>query len=130
MFMFMVRGPLILGCVMWLGATAALRIAGGRIVPTTPAGILIAFTASFAAMAWLARHVCRRLQIAPADWPVATIALAAPTLLLDPFSSAFFPVVFPNIRPDAAGAFGGWMLSCVAGALCGATIGRPNRSEG
>ncbi len=126
----MLRRPLILGGLIWLGATVLLRVAGRHIVPTTPGKIIITFAASFAAMAWVARRVCRRFEIAPADWPVAAVALAAPTLLLDPFSSAFFPIVFPNIRPDAAGAFGGWMLCCVAGALCGATIGRPDRLEG
>jgi hypothetical protein len=126
----MPRRPLILGCLIWVGATVLLRVAGGHIVPTTPAKIVVTFVASFAAMAWLARRVCRRFEIERADWPVAAVALAAPTLLLDPFSSAFFPLIFPNIRPDAAGAFGGWMLSCVAGALFGVTIGRPDRLEG
>ena len=126
----MPRRPLILGCLIWLGATVLLRVAGGHLVPTTPAKIVVTFVVSFAAMAWVARRVCRRLEIEPTDWPVAAVAFAAPTLLLDPFSSAFFPVVFPNIRADAAGAFGGWMLCCVAGALCGATIGRPDRSDG
>ena len=126
----MPRGPLVLGCIIWLGATIVFRIAGQHLVPTTPAMIVATFAASFVLMAWLARRVCRRFGVAAPDWPVATVALAAPTLLLDPFSSAFFPIVFPNIRPDAAGAFGGWMLCCVAGALCGASIGRPGRSEG
>jgi hypothetical protein len=45
-----------------------------------------------------------------------------PTLLLDPFSSAFFPAVFPNIAPEMAGVFGGWMLCSCAGALLGAAV--------
>jgi len=50
-----------------------------------------------------------------------------PTLLLDPFSSAFFPIVFPNIAPEMAGVFGGWMLLCCAAALVGVTIQWPDR---
>ena len=37
------------------------------------------------------------------------------TLVLQPrvtFSSAFFPLVYPNIPEHAAGLFGGWMLWC------------------
>jgi len=47
-----------------------------------------------------------------------------PTLCLDAFSATFFPAVFPNIAPGAAGVFGGWMLACCAGGLIGATLGR------
>ncbi len=50
------------------------------------------------------------------------MSVALPTLLLDPFSSAFFPAVFPNMAPEVAGVFGGWMLWCCAGALVGVMI--------
>jgi len=39
-------------------------------------------------------------------------------------ASAFFPVVFPNMAPEAAGIFGGWMLCCCAGAAIGASFGK------
>jgi hypothetical protein len=42
--------------------------------------------------------------------------------VLDPFSSVFFPFVFPNMSPAVAGVFGGWMLWCCAGALIGAMV--------
>jgi hypothetical protein len=47
-----------------------------------------------------------------------------PTLLLDPFSCAFFHTVFPNLDPGAAGAFGGWMLIFCAGAVAGVWVKR------
>jgi hypothetical protein len=47
-----------------------------------------------------------------------------PTLLLDPFSSAFSLVVFPNMQTEAACLFGGWMPWCCAGALMGVAIRR------
>jgi hypothetical protein len=114
-----------LGFVIWLVATIVLRVAGQHIVPTKGWAIVVTFVVSFAAMAWVARYICRRVGVRPTDWPAAAISLATPTLVLDPFSSAFFSVLFPNIRADAAGAFGGWMLCCVAGAVCGACVGRP-----
>jgi hypothetical protein len=72
----------------------------------------------------LARRLCRRFHLPTDAWPGAAISLALPTLLLDPFSSAFFPVVFPNIPASAAGIFGGWMLCCCAGALTGVIFRR------
>ncbi len=75
-------------------------------------------------MAWLARRLCRRFRLQPNEWPAGAISLALPTLVLDPFSSAFFPFVFPNLAPELAGVFGGWMLFCCAGALLGATVRR------
>jgi len=75
-------------------------------------------------MAWIVRRLCRRFQLPRDQWLRGALSVALPTLLLDPFSSAFFPVVFPNMAPEAAGVFGGWMLWCCAGALVGAIIRR------
>jgi len=47
------------------------------------------------------------------------IALFLPTLVLDALASAFFPWVYPNFSPVAAGIFGGWMLVCCGGGLAG-----------
>lgn len=111
------------GFVIWLGATIALRIAGQRLLrPGDWKGMLILFVVSFPLMAWIVRRLCSRFQLAAEQWPGGAISIALPTLLLDPFSSAFFPVVFPNMAPEVAGVFGGWMLWCCAGAMVGATL--------
>jgi hypothetical protein len=100
--------------VIWAGATLVLRLAGQYILrPGDTGGTLVLFAISFPAMAFLARRLCAG--------PAGAVALALPTLLLDPFSSAFFPMVFPNMSPQVAGVFGGWMLWCCAGALIGAS---------
>jgi hypothetical protein len=88
--------------------------------------MLILFAVSFPLMAWLVRRLCGRIQLRPEQWPAGAVSVLLPTLLLDPFSSAFFPVVFPNMAREVAGVFGGWMLWCCAGALIGVTI-RPRR---
>jgi hypothetical protein len=36
-------------------------------------------------------------------------------VLLDSFLQRFFPVVFPNMSPQVAGVFGGWMLVVLRG---------------
>ncbi|MGA8493230.1 MAG: DUF5367 family protein [Terriglobales bacterium] len=115
------------GLGIWIVATIALRIAGQHFLrPDDWKGTLILFAISFPLMAWLVRRLCRQFEPRPEQWPAGAISIALPTLLLDPFSSAFFPVVFPNMSPEVAGVFGGWMLWCCAGALVGATL-RPRR---
>jgi hypothetical protein len=117
------------GLAIWLTATVALRVAGQRLLhPGDWQATLILFALSFPLMAWLARRLCRRFGLPQEEWLGGALSIALPTLLLDPFSSAFFPVVFPNMAPEVAGVFGGWMLWCCAGALVGATIGRSNHS--
>jgi hypothetical protein len=117
------------GFVIWLAATAFLRFSGQHLLrPGHGAGTLILFAVSFLLMALLARRLCRRFQPRVEDWPAGAISLALPTLLFDPFSSAFFPLAFPNIAPEMAGVFGGWMLFCCAGALAGVMVRRARPS--
>lgn len=124
MFMLIHLRLFLIGFVIWLGATVVLRFAGQYLLRSgASATIIVLFAVSFAAMALLARNLCRGAHLAREDWPRGAISLALPTLLLDPFSSAFFPVVFPNMAAGLAGVFGGWMLVCCAGALTGAIVG-------
>jgi Family of unknown function (DUF5367) len=108
--------------VGWMVATLALR-AGGQYVlrPGDWAGTLLLFGVSFPFMAFLIRRLCNGLN--------GALVVLAPTLLLDPFSSAFFPVVFPNMAPEVAGVFGGWMLWCCAGGLLGSIARRSTPSR-
>ena len=125
MFIFLHRRLFVTGLGIWAAATLVLRIAGQYLLrPPTWRAALILFVVSFPAMAWLARHLCGEIHVKREDWPAGAISLVLPTLLLDPFSSAFFPFVFPDIAPGMAGVFGGWMLCCCAGALTGVIIGR------
>ena len=128
--MFMYNRRLFLfGLALWLGATIALRFGGQLLLrPGHWSATLLLFALSLTVMALLARRLCKSAQL-PADrWLSGAFSLALPTLLLDPFSSAFFPVVFPNMAPEVAGTFGGWMLICCAGALLGGTF-RPSRQS-
>jgi hypothetical protein len=109
------------GLLVWLGATLALRVAGDHVLrPGDTAGTLMLFFLSFPLMAWLIRRLCRSLP--PEQRLSAAISFALPSMLLDPFSSAFFPRVFPNMPASLAGVFGGWVLWCCAGALVGVII--------
>jgi len=116
---------LLYGIGLWIAGTVALRAFGQRLLhPDRWAAILILFAVSFLLMALLVRRLCAKFQLPRDKWPAGAISLALPTLLLDPFSSAFFPSVFPNISPSAAGLFGGWMLCCCAGAMAAAVFRR------
>jgi hypothetical protein len=108
------------GCL----ATAALRLAGQRILPVNHwIFVVLLFITSFVLVALLVRRVCKRAKLPREEWLAGAVSLLLPTLLLDPFSSAFFPAVFPNIPPAASGLVGGWMIICCAGGLLG-VLGR------
>jgi len=108
------------GFIGWLAATAALRVWGQHVLrPGDLTRTLVLFAFSFPLMAFLIRRLCSRLRLRREEWLSGAVAILAPMLLLDPFSSAFFPVVFPNMAPEMAGVFGGWMLWCCAGGLLG-----------
>ncbi len=111
------RQFLFLGFGLWLLGTALLRVAPVQLLPPfSPSRILVLYAASFGLTFFLVRQfIARRLQTSDARG--ACIALVLATLLLDPFSAAFFPKVFPNWPAEAAGVFGGWMLVFCAGAL-------------
>jgi hypothetical protein len=114
-----------IGLIIWIAATIALRFTGQRILhPGARLGTLILFAASFLLTAALVRRLCVRFKLPPEEWPAGAVLVLLPTLLLDPFSCAFFPIVFPNMAPEVAGVFGGWMLICCAGGLVGVTFRR------
>jgi len=120
----MSRRLLAYGFLLWLAGTVGVRLWGRFLLhPGSLLGTSLLYALSFLAMAGLSPRLCRQAALPRREWPSGAISLALPTLLLDPLSSAFFPVVFPNITPAAAGLFGGWMLCCCAGVLLGATIG-------
>ena len=120
-FMFMFpRYALLSGLLAWLVGSVALRLGGQYVLPVAggPQTLLL-FAASVPASAWFTRGFCRAFQLKRDRWSAAAVALVLPTLVLDAFSVAFFPIAFPNIAPNAAGVFGGWMLCCCAGGLLG-----------
>jgi hypothetical protein len=114
---------LLYGLAIWTGATFALRLAGQHLLrPGKWTTTLVTFLIVFPVMAWIVRRLCRKTHLPPERWVGGAVSLALPTLLLDPFSSAFFRVVFPNIAPEMAGVFGGLMLWCCAAAMVGVMI--------
>lgn len=116
-----------LGVFLWAAGTIAIRLAGDRLLhPNQPLRSALLYLGSFVLLAIVTRRICRRLKLERNFWPQAASLLILPTLILDPFSCAFFPTVFPNIDPSAAGIFGGWMLICCAGAVAG-SWGWPGR---
>jgi Family of unknown function (DUF5367) len=117
------------GLAIWIVATAVLRVAGQFLLyPSHWARTVILFDGSFLLMALVARYLCNAFRLRREQWLGGGVSLSLPTLLLDPFSSAFFPAVFPNIDTEMAGVFGGWMLACCAGALLGVVV-RPKNAN-
>jgi len=115
----------LIGLLLWAVGTVAIRLAGQRILQMHHISrIVIFYIASFGLMAVVVPRICRRLKLEKERWFEAATLLILPTLILDPFSCAFFPAVFPNIDPAAAGLFGGWMLICCGGGVAGVWVRR------
>jgi Family of unknown function (DUF5367) len=111
----------IAGFVIWLVATVALRLWGQWILrPGDLLAIGALLVVSAPAMFYLPRHLFRTYSIDPEDYAAGGIALAAPGMILDTISAIWFAGVFPNMRPEAAGLFGGWLLFCNVIALLSA----------
>lgn len=119
------RRVLIVGFIIWLAATIALRFTGQYVLlPTNPIAVAILLLASFPLMALVARRICADAALPREQWPAAGILLVMPSLVLDTVSTVFFPMVYPNIPGEAAALFGGWILICCAGALLGVIFAR------
>jgi hypothetical protein len=118
-----VRRCFTIGFIIWLVATLALRFAGQYLLnPHNSLAFIALLIPSFPLMALVARRICADADLPREQWPAAGIFLVTPTLVLDTFGSAFFSWLYPNIPPEAAGLFGGWMLWCCAGALLGVNL--------
>ena len=111
----------ITGFVIWAGATIALRLVG-QYAFRSPA---VLFAVSLPAMIAVALMVLRDAE----QRALAAIALVAPGMLLDTISAIWFPRIFPNIRPAAAGLFGGWLLFCNIVVLLSAVTSAPRRGS-
>ena len=113
---------IITGFVIWAGATIALRLFGQYMFGSP----IVLFAVSLPAMIAVALAVLRHAE----QRALAAIALVAPGMLLDTISTIWFARIFPNIRPDAAGLFGGWLLFCNIVVLLTAVVSAPRpRSE-
>jgi hypothetical protein len=108
------------GLLIWIAGTVALRLSGHRLLqPGHTVQTVGLYAVSFVLMALLVPWICRRIGFEPDLWPKAATLVILPTLILDPFSCAFFTSIFPNLDPGAAGAFGGWILICCGGGVVG-----------
>jgi len=118
----------IVGFVIWLVATIALRIAGQWVLrPDRPLSVLVLLAVSGLLLYRLPRALFGSFSIPLERRPLGGIALVAPGMFLDTVSAVCFSTMFPNIRPDAAGLFGGWLLLCNVVALVSAATSVPKQ---
>lgn len=120
------------GFGIWLLATIALRLGGQLLFDTDTTSMkVVLLVVSAPLMFALPRRLFKVFSIASADRALGGIVLVAPGMFLDTISAMWFSSVFPNIRPDAAGPFGGWLLFCNVVALVSAATDRGRvKSEG
>jgi hypothetical protein len=112
------------GFLIWLAATIVLRLAGQWLIHPGVVDVGILLAVSGVLMYRLPRGLFKALSIARSDYPIGAIVLVAPGMLLDTISAIWFSRVFPNIAPESAGLFGGWLLFCNVVALLSAASAR------
>jgi hypothetical protein len=121
---------IVVGFVIWLAATIALRVAGQWLLhPDRPLSVIALLAISGLLLFALPRWLFSRFSIPREQFALGGIALVAPGMLLDAVSAICFSSIFPNIRPDAAGLFGGWLLFCNVVALVSAATFRSQRAD-
>ena len=122
--------PLVIaGFTIWLLATITLRLAGQWIVRPGLVGAIVLLAVSAPLMFQLPRGLFVRFAVDPSRFALGGIALVAPGMLLDTISAIWFSQVFPNMPPEAAGLFGGWLLFCNVVALVSAATARPAKKD-
>jgi hypothetical protein len=106
-----------IGLAVWLAATLAIRLAGGRLFGTAqPVRLALLFGVTGLAVAVLIFQLVKDLPTPEAGLRAATLVVL-PGLLLDTGSVLWFPSVFPNL-PDSAGLpFAALLLWCYGIAL-------------
>lgn len=113
----------VVGFSIWLVATIVLRFAGQWVLnPDRPVSIIVLLAISGFLLFRLPGMLFMRFVIPPEQRALGGIALVAPGMFLDAFSAICFSSVFPNMRPEAAGLFGGWLLVCNVAALVSAAL--------
>lgn len=122
------KGLAIRGFLIWAFATVALRLAGQYVFRAGGTGIPLMIV-SLPAMIGVALVLLHRYRVAE-ERALAAIVLVAPGMLLDTVSAMAFSTIFPNIRADAAGLFGGWLLFCNVVVLLTAITVRPSSTPG
>src|SRR4029079_4739975 len=124
-------GIALAGLAIWLGATIVLRLWGQYVIdPSAAPAVILLLAISAPLMFYLPRRLFRVLRIERPAFGRAAVLLVAPGMLLDAIATIWFPAIYPNMRPDAARLFGGWLLLCNAMALVGAATDKGTAQRG
>jgi hypothetical protein len=108
---------------LWLIGTLAFRLGPSSLVhPPSVQRTIPAYLINAAIALVVSRLIMAWARIPRETRPAAIGLFILPTLILDAFATAFFPVFFPNLAPAAASTFGGLMLVSAGGAVVGAWL--------
>jgi hypothetical protein len=102
---------LIIGVIVWFGATLVMRMAG-QVFFHHDSAVWMAFnfTAMLIAMPLLAYAIFQWRRVPAAQRAAAAVAVAVPGMLLDVLTTFFFAQTFPNVSAAGDAAWGAWLL--------------------
>lgn len=102
---------LVIGVIVWFGATLAMRVAGQFFFHhDSAAWMAFNFTAMLIAMPLLAYAIFQWRRVPATQRAAAAVAVAVPGMLLDVLTTYFFAQTFPNVNGAGDGAWGAWLL--------------------
>lgn len=102
---------LVIGVVIWFGATLVMRVAGQFFFHHDSATWMAGnFIAMLIAMPLLARAIFQWRRVPVAQRAAVALAVAVPGMLLDVLTTYFFAQTFPNMDAAGDGAWGAILL--------------------
>lgn len=98
-------------CLAWLIGTVTMRLWGHSFfIAENNLSMAGSFLFSLLCLPLLVYGLFRWKKVQPDQCRDAVICLAIPGILLDVVTTYFFALVYPNVLPSAAGAYGSWLL--------------------
>ncbi|MEM7554599.1 MAG: DUF5367 family protein [Cyanobacteria bacterium P01_A01_bin.84] len=94
------------GFLIWLVASLFMRFAGQTfLIPNNLSLMLLGFAAMFPWVVAITYPIYNWKHVIPSRRPLAAICMVLPGMCLDIFIISFFPIVYPNLSPNAVVAF-------------------------
>lgn len=122
------RWYVLLGFLVWLGATILLRFVG-QLFFATPLALVLTLVGTGVVLVLVLLLLFLRARMDPARRIRVALSLALPGMLLDIFSVIFAANVFPNIPATAHSALAGCLLWAYSLVLLSALVPLPARSS-
>lgn len=111
----------IIGLAFWLAWTIVIRTVGHLFFLTGDTAVMVVlYVGGAVLLVFLARLLFWMMALLVQQVFLAATLMVMPGMVLDSLAVTFYPVVFPNMPPESAASYGGWLLLAYGAVLVGA----------